>query len=63
MITRKAFEQACGGAFTTRKRVADALGYRDPHSVDKWLKGLERIGGTRYLTADVWDRIVEEGLT
>ena len=59
MIAKKAFEKACGGAFTTRKRVADALGYKDPHSVDKYLRGLTKYGG-RYFTEEVYDRIVGE---
>ena len=62
MITRKAFETACGGAFVTRKKLADVLGFKDPHSVDKYLRGLERLCGSRYLTTDVYDRIVSGGL-
>ncbi len=63
MIRLKDFERACGGVFTTRKRVAEALQYKDPHTVDKYLYGLERFNGSRYLTADVYDRLVERGLT
>lgn len=62
MITKKTFERACGGVFVTRKKLAEVLHYKDPHSVDKYLNGLERICGSRYLTEDVYDRIVGEGL-
>ena len=63
MIKLKDFERACGGVFTTRQKVAAALQYKDPHSVDKFLYGLERLNGNRYLTADVYNRLIENGLS
>lgn len=47
------------GAITTRKKLAEYLGYKDPHSVDRFLHGLEKIAGTRYYTADVYERLVQ----
>lgn len=62
MFTKKKFVEDLG-TFTTRKRLADYLGYKDPHCVDRFLRGLERIAGTRYMSADVYDAIVERGLS
>ena len=62
MITFRHFKTACGGDFVTRKHLAEVLRYRNPQSVDKYLDGLEKIGGTRYFTEDVWHRIQEAGL-
>ena len=44
--------------FVNRSEVAKALGYKDPHSVDKFLRGLPRIGN-RYFVGDVAGRILE----
>ena len=44
--------------FVNRSEVAKALGYKDPHSVDKYLRGLPRIGN-RYFVGDVAGRILE----
>lgn len=62
MFTKQKFINDLG-TFTTRKRVAEYLGYKDPHSVDRFLRGLERVAGTRYMSADVYERIVKEGLS
>lgn len=40
----------------TRKQLADAMGYKDAHSVDKYLKGLRKIG-KKYSVYDVSERI------
>lgn len=46
--------------FITRKELADAMGYKDPHSVDKYLKGLNKIG-RKYFVQEVVERIAENG--
>lgn len=61
MITKKQFVRDLG-PITTRQRLAEYLAYKDPHRVDRFLRGLDRICGTRYSTEDIYDRIVEEGL-
>ncbi len=58
MITKEGLIAAFGGPFTTRAKVARALGYADDHSVDYLLKGLERFG-KKYWSEDVADRILE----
>lgn len=63
MITKQEFIHAVGGVFTTRSKIAKALQYKDPHSIDKYLRGLERICGSRYLSEDVYEQIVKEGMT
>lgn len=62
MITKQKLITAFGGTFTTRKKVAEALGYKDPHRVDKYLRGLDRINNSRYLSSDVADAILSQGL-
>lgn len=47
------------GDFINRQEVANALGYKDPHSVDKFIRGLGRIGN-RYLIKEVAERISRE---
>ena len=61
-MTEKEFARAVGGEFVTRKGLAEALHYKDPHSVDKYLKGLRSYGG-RYVTRDVYIRVALEGRT
>lgn len=55
----RALRNQTSGDFLNRREVAMALGYKDPHSVDKYLKGLGRIGN-RYLIRDVAERVMEE---
>lgn len=55
----RALRNQTSGDFVNRKEVAMALGYKDPHSVDKYLKGLVRVGN-RYLIRDVAERVMEE---
>lgn len=62
MITKEKLIKAFGGEFTTRKKVADALQYKNPQSVDKYLKGLERVSKNRYLSEDVANKILSAGL-
>ena len=52
---RRAFKSE----FITRQQVAVAMGYGDPHSVDQYLNGLQRIG-TRYFIEDVAQAIASE---
>lgn len=42
--------------FITRMQLAEYMGYRDPHSVDKFLSGLERIAKL-YFIPDVVERL------
>lgn len=58
MITKQKLTTALGGAFTTRKAVAAALGYKNPASVAKYLEGLPKVNGTRYWSEDVIERIL-----
>ena len=54
----KALRNQTTGDFVSRQEVARALGYKDPHSVDKYLKDLKGIG-KRYLIKEVAERIME----
>lgn len=63
MITKQRLIAAFGGPFTTRKQVAAALQYKDPKCIDKYLRGLEKVNGSRYFSADVADAILSEGLS
>ena len=38
--------------FITRMQLAEYMGYRDPHCVDKYLNGIEQVG-KRYFIPDV----------
>ena len=50
----------CKSEFITRQELADAMGYKDAHSVDKYLKGLQKIG-RKYFVQEVAERIIERG--
>ena len=54
----RALRSQTSGDFVNRAEVARALGYKDPHSVDKYLKDLTSIG-KRYLIREVAERILE----
>lgn len=43
----------CGCSFITRKKLADYMGKKDPHAVDKYLYGLDRVDGKDYFIPDV----------
>ena len=45
-----------GSSYIRRNEVAAHLGYKDPHNIDKYLDGLERIG-MAYFIPDVVDSI------
>ena len=50
-------KQSVGGkSYIKRQELADHMGYKNPHSIDKYLSGLERIG-TYYFIPDVVDSI------
>lgn len=55
----RALRSQTTGDFVNRAEVARALGYKDAHSVDKYLKGLPNIG-KRYLIREVAERIMEK---
>lgn len=55
----RALRNQTSGDFVSRAEVTRALGYKDPHSADKFLKGLGKIGN-RYYIGDVAERIMEE---
>lgn len=38
--------------FITRQELAEVMGYKDPHNVDKYLNGLEQVG-KRYFIPDI----------
>lgn len=46
--------------FIKRSELAEVMGYRDPHNVDKYLKGLPKIG-SKYSVLDVAESIAERG--
>lgn len=54
----RALRTHIGGEFANRKEIADTLGYKDAHAVDRFIKGLPRIGN-RYYIGDVAERIIE----
>ena len=45
--------------FITRQELADVMGYKDPHSVDRYLYGLEK-ADKRYFIPDVVVAIKEK---
>lgn len=54
----RALRNQTSGDFVSRAEVTRALGYKDPHSADKFLKGLVKIGN-RYYIGDVAEKIME----
>lgn len=57
MLSKSELIKKLGDPFTYRKRVAEVMQYKDAHYVDKYLRGLPRVG-TRYFSIDVADRIL-----
>lgn len=55
-----ALEAASGCRFIKRRDIAVALGYKDAKSIDKYLRGLNKIAEGRYLVDDVAQAIIEE---
>ena len=59
MIGRTELRKAFGNkAFVTKKDVRDAMGYANYKEIRRFFYGLGRVG-TKYLTDDVIDRILE----
>ena len=58
MLNQNELVKRLGDPFTTRKRVADLMHYKDARYVDKFLRGLPRVG-TRYFSEDVAERILQ----
>ena len=54
----KRLESFSGGVFITRKRLAEALGRKNPHSVDKYLRDLPRVDKELYFIPDVADALI-----
>lgn len=53
---------ANGAVVITRKELAAALGYKDPHTVDKFLRGIAAVPGTKkYLIKEVAEAIMKGG--
>lgn len=46
-----------GGGFITRQGLANYLGIKDPHSIDRHLNGLERVNRKYYFIPDVVDAL------
>ncbi len=55
----KMLQKRTGSDFITRKQVCDAIGYRDPASVDPIIAGLDRLNGKYYFIPDVVDRMLQ----
>ena len=56
MISR--LESFSGGAFITRKKLAQSMGRKDPHSVDKFLRDLPKVDKELYFIPDVADALI-----
>ena len=54
---KKCLENFCG-PLVSRQQLANFMGYKDPHSVDKYLKGLNKIEN-KYFAADIADVLYE----
>lgn len=54
----KQLERFSGGVFITRKKLTAALGRKDPHSVDKYLKDLPRVDKELFFIPDVADALI-----
>lgn len=65
-MTRSELTQALqvhtGAIVITRKELAAAMGYKDPHTVDKFLRGIAAVPGTKkYLIKEVAEAIMKGG--
>lgn len=52
-------KQTFKASFITRQQLANYMGIKDPHCVDKYLHGLERVNGKFYFVTDVASRLKE----
>lgn len=55
----KTLQSRAGSDFITRKQISEAIGYRDPASVDPMLNGLDRLNGKYYFIPDVAERMLQ----
>ena len=53
----KGMQAFTGGGFINRDELKKFLGYKDSHSIAKFLCGLERVGN-RYFIPDVAEQII-----
>lgn len=52
-------KRSCGGSgFITRKQVSDYFGNACPKSIDRYLRGLERVNEKYFFIPDVADNII-----
>lgn len=51
-------EKAAGAGFITRPQLAAFMGLKDPHSVDRYLKGVPKINRKLYFIPDVATNIM-----
>lgn len=52
-------ERFCGGsAFIRKYQLAKFMGMKDPHSCDKYLSRLERVGKEYYFIPDVCEELL-----
>lgn len=54
----KQLESYSGGLFITRKKLAQCMGRKDPHSVDRYLRDLPRVDKDLYFIPDVADALI-----
>lgn len=54
----KQLEGYSGGLFITRKKLAQCMGRKDPHSVDRYLRDLPRVDKDLYFIPDVADALI-----
>lgn len=52
----KSFQRETGSLFITRKQLAKVMGYKDAHSVDRYLAGLEKVE-RKYFIPEVIEEI------
>ena len=55
---KRSMTEFAGAAFITRQKLAEFVGVKDPHSVDRYLSDLYRINGKYYFIGDVADSMM-----
>lgn len=53
--------QEAGAVVMTRSQLARALGYEDPHRIDKYIRQLTPVVGKKYLITEVAEEIIRIG--
>lgn len=56
----KSMRQFVQAEFVTRGELAKFLGYKDPHNVDRYIRDLQRVAGTRYYIPEVAESIMQD---